>query len=81
VLSGETRAAGRVIDEQLATSYWQLVWLAVAGTMGGRRQKKKAEKEAEQQQQQAQQSQQAQAQDNLKRAYSACMEARNYTVK
>jgi len=54
---------------------------AVAGTMAGRRQKKKAEKEADQQQQQQQQAQQAQATDNVRRAYSACMEARNYTVK
>ena len=54
---------------------------AVAGTAGGRRQKKKAEKEAEQQQQQQQQAQQAQGMDNLKRAYSACMESRHYTVK
>lgn len=54
---------------------------AVAGTAAGRRQKKKAEQQAEQQQQQAQQGQQAQATDNLKRAYSACMESRNYTVK
>jgi hypothetical protein len=49
--------------------------------VAGRRQKKKAQKEAEQQQQQQQQGQQAQATDNLRRAYSACMEARNYTVK
>jgi hypothetical protein len=49
--------------------------------MAGRRQKKQAKKEAEQQQQQQAQAQQAQAQDDLKRAYEACMEARNYTVK
>jgi hypothetical protein len=49
--------------------------------MAGRRQKKKAEQQAEQQQQQQQQAQQAQATDNVKRAYSACMESRNYTVK
>ncbi len=54
---------------------------AVAGTAAGRRQKKKAEKEAQQQQQQQQQAQQAQGTDNLKRAYTACMESRNYTVK
>jgi len=54
---------------------------AVAGTAAGRRQKKKAQKEAEQQQEQQQQSQQAQATDNVRRAYAACMEARNYTVK
>lgn len=54
---------------------------AVAGTAAGRRQKKKAQKEADQQQQQQAQVQQAQATDNVKRAYSACMEARNYTVK
>jgi len=54
---------------------------AVAGGVAGRRQKKKAQKEAEQQQQQQQQAQQGQATDNVRRAYAACMEARNYTVK
>jgi len=54
---------------------------AVAGGVAGRRQKKKAEKEAEQQQQEQAQGQQAQATDNVRRAYSACMEARHYTVK
>jgi hypothetical protein len=49
--------------------------------VAGRRQKKKAQKEAEQQQQQQQQAQQGQATDNVRRAYAACMEARNYTVK
>jgi hypothetical protein len=54
---------------------------AVGGAAVGHRKKKKAKEKAEEQQQQQQQSQQAQATDNLKRAYTACMEARNYTVK
>lgn len=39
--------------------------------------KKKAQQEAEKEQQ----TQQAPATDNVKRAYSACMESRNYTIK
>jgi len=54
---------------------------AVGGAVVGRRKKKKAQEKAEEQQQQQQQAQQAQATDNVKRAYTACMEARNYTVK
>jgi hypothetical protein len=54
---------------------------AVTGAAVGHRKKKKAQKAAQQQQEQQQQAQQTQASDNLKRAYSACMEARNYTVK
>jgi len=54
---------------------------AVGGAVVGRRKKKKAKEKAEEQQQQQQQAQQAQATDNVKRAYTACMEARNYTVK
>lgn len=56
---------------------------AVGGAAVGRRKKKKAQQEAQQQQQQQQQqqAQQAQATDDLKRAYTACMQSRNYTVK
>jgi len=54
---------------------------AIGGAAIGHRKKKKAQKEAEKEQQQAQQAQQAQVTDNVKRAYSACMESRNYTVK
>jgi Glycine zipper len=54
---------------------------AIGGAAIGHRKKKKAQKETEKQQQQAQQAQQAQVTDNVKRAYSACMESRNYTVK
>ena len=43
-------------------------------------QQSQAQEKAEEQQQQ-QQAQQTQATDNVKRAYSACMESRNYTVK
>src|SRR6516164_6309080 len=54
---------------------------AVGGAAIGHRKKKKAKEKAQEQQQQQQQAQQTQATDNLKRAYTACMEARNYTVK
>jgi outer membrane protein with glycine zipper len=50
---------------------------AVGGAAVGHRKKKKAKEQAEKQQQ----AQQAQATDNVKRAYAACMESRNYTVK
>ena len=65
---------------------------ATAGAMAGRRQKKKAQKAAEQQaaQQTAQAQQQAQdganaqhqaGRDTFKRAFSACMDARGYSVQ
>jgi Glycine-zipper domain len=65
---------------------------ATAGAVRGRRQQKKAQKEAGQQaaQQTAQAQQQSQAQaqaehqgasDTFKRAFSACMDARGYSVK
>ncbi len=65
---------------------------ATAGAVRGRRQQKKAEKAAQQQaaQQTAQAQQQSQAQanaqyqnarDTFKRAFSACMDARGYSVK
>ncbi len=65
---------------------------ATAGAVRGRRQQKKAQKQSEQQaaQQTAQAQQQGQAQanaehqgklDTFKRAFSACMDARAYSVK
>lgn len=65
---------------------------ATAGALAGRRAQKKAEKGAQQQaaQQTAQTQQQAQAQataqhqgslDSFKRAFSACMDARGYSVQ
>ncbi|HEY6307793.1 MAG TPA: hypothetical protein VI488_15180 [Candidatus Angelobacter sp.] len=54
---------------------------AVAGTMAGRKTKREAQTQAQKQQQQQQQAQQAQLQDDLRRAYSACMEVKDYTVK
>lgn len=65
---------------------------ATAGAVRGRRQQKKAEKVAQQQaaQQTAQAQQQAQAEaqaqhqgtlDTFRRAFSACMDARGYSVK
>jgi hypothetical protein len=54
---------------------------AVGGAAVGHRKKKKAKEKAQEQQQEQQQAAQNQATDNVKRAYTACMEARNYTVK
>lgn len=61
---------------------------ATVGAAGGRRQQKKAEaaakQQAAQQQQQAQAQTQAQQQKNLetfKKAFSACMDARGYSIK
>lgn len=61
---------------------------ATVGAAGGRRQQKKAEaaakQQAAQQQQQAQAQTQAQQQNNLetfKKAFSACMDARGYSIK
>jgi hypothetical protein len=54
---------------------------AMGGTAVGHRKKKKAKQEAQKEEQQQQQAQQAQVTDNVKRAYAACMEARNYIVK
>jgi hypothetical protein len=54
---------------------------AIGGAAVGHRRKKKAQQEAAKEQKQQQQAQQAQATDNLKRAYTACMESRNYTVR
>jgi len=65
---------------------------ATAGAVRGRRQQKKAQKETQQQaaQQTAQAQQQSQAQanaqhqqtlDTFKRAFSACMDARGYSIK
>jgi hypothetical protein len=52
--------------------------------MAGRRRQKQAEKAAQQQQAQAQaqaSSQQQASLDTFKRAFSACMDARGYSVK
>jgi hypothetical protein len=54
---------------------------ATAGAMRGRRQQKKATKQAEQQAQQQQASAQNQNLDTFKRAMSACLDARGYSVK
>jgi hypothetical protein len=54
---------------------------ATVGAVHGRRSKKKAEKSAEQQAQTASQQQHAQALDSFKRAMSACLDARHYSVK
>jgi len=54
---------------------------AVGGAAVGHHRKKKAKAEAEKQQKEQQQALQTQATDNVKRAYTACMESRNYTVK
>src|SRR5437763_13186715 len=54
---------------------------ATAGAVHGRRQQKKGNKQAEQQAQQKTQAQQAQTAETFKKAFSACMDARHYSVK
>jgi hypothetical protein len=54
---------------------------ATAGAVKGRRQQKKANQAAAQQAQQNTQAQQQQRMDTFKKAFSACMDARNYSVK
>lgn len=54
---------------------------ATAGAVRGRRQQKKANKQAEQQAQQNAQAQQQQTLDTFKKAFGACMDARDYSVK
>ena len=54
---------------------------ATAGAVRGRRQQKKANKQAEQQAQQQAQAQQQQTMDTFKKAFGACMDARQYSVK
>ena len=54
---------------------------ATAGAVRGRRQQKKANKEAEQQAQQNAKVQQQQTLETFKKAFSACMDARQYSVK
>lgn len=54
---------------------------ATAGAIHGRRQQKKAKKQADQQAQQQQASAQHQNLDTFKRAMSACLDSRGYSVK
>jgi len=54
---------------------------AAAGAVRGRRQQKKANKQAQQQAEANAQAQQTQSLDTFKRAFSACLDARNYSVK
>jgi hypothetical protein len=54
---------------------------ATAGAVRGRRQQKKANKQAEQQAQQQGQAQQQQTLDTFRRAFSACIDAKGYSVK
>ncbi len=54
---------------------------ATAGAMRGRRQQKKANKQAEQQAQQQAQGQQQQKLDTFRRAFSACIDSKGYSVK
>jgi hypothetical protein len=54
---------------------------ATVGAVGGHRAKKKANKAAEQQSQNAAQGQHAQQLDSFKRAMSACLDSRGYSVK
>jgi len=54
---------------------------ATAGAVRGRRQQKKANKQAEQQAQQQGQAQQQQTSDTFRRAFSACIDSKGYSVK
>ncbi len=54
---------------------------ATAGAVRGRRQQRKANKQAEQQAKQNTQAQQQQTLETFKKAFSACMDARQYSVK
>ena len=54
---------------------------ATAGAIHGRRAQKKAQQQAEQQAQTSAQQQQAQQVDTFKRAMSACLDAKGYSVK
>jgi len=54
---------------------------ATAGAVRGRRQQRKANKQAEQQAQQDAKAQQQQTMDTFKKALSACLDARQYSVK
>jgi len=78
-------AAGAVIGEVASDDAGKgAAYGAAAGVVAGRRRGKAAEKQAtEQVEQQGQQAQQATAQqmDNFKKAFSVCLEAKNYMVK
>jgi hypothetical protein len=54
---------------------------ATAGAVRGRRQQKKANKQAEQQAKQQEQAQQQQRLDTFRRAFSACIDSKGYSVK
>jgi hypothetical protein len=54
---------------------------AVAGVAKGRKAKKEAKKQAEQQAEQQTHAQAAQTMDSFKKAYSACIEGKGYTIK
>ena len=54
---------------------------ATAGAIHGRRQQKKANKQAEQQAQQQSQTAQQQQLDTFRRAFSACIDSKGYSVK
>src|SRR5262245_42025146 len=54
---------------------------ATAGAVRGRRAQKKANKQAQAQAQQAAQTQDAASKDTFKKAWSACLQGRGYTVK
>ena len=54
---------------------------ATAGAIHGRRQQKKANKQAQQQAQQQTQAQQQQTIETFRRAFSACIDSKGYSVK
>ena len=73
-------AAGAAIGAITGNAGKGAKWGAVGGAVLGGRQKRKAQKEQEQAQQQAAQ-QQAAVYDNYKRAMTACLNARGYSVQ
>jgi hypothetical protein len=74
-------AAGAVIGAAAGDAGEGAAIGASAGAIHGRRQKKKAKKQAQQQAQQQQAAAQQQNLDAFKRAMSACLDARGYSVK
>jgi hypothetical protein len=72
---------GRAADEGNVDAGEGAAAGAAAGAVKGRRAQKKQAKQAEAQAQQAAQSQDAQKKETFKKAWSACLEGRGYSVK
>jgi Glycine-zipper domain len=79
--SGKGAAGGAAIGAIAGDAGTGAAVGATAGAIHGRRAQKKAQQQAEQQAQASTQQQQAQATDTFKRAMSACLDAKGYSVK